>query len=189
MKRILIMLFFSFLMVIGCQKNTEITTSKNKLNDDKLVLEDKELSEKVKPKVYKPVSLKEAKKVLPFDPKLSSNLLDGYEPIKNVYIEDWGNKEKIAMETKIIPNELNKEKLGVYSVRVANFPDYPSDIINKKEYESELKLKSGVTAYYGKNQLAWKDKEVEYLIGYIPISNSEVEKTKDKLIEIANTIK
>ncbi|MFD3448350.1 hypothetical protein ACFDTO_27530 [Microbacteriaceae bacterium 4G12] len=192
MKRLLTMLLICCLGIIGCQTK-DVSTKKTTLDDSKLTLTDKNMPKEVNPKIYKPVSLEKTKEVIPYTPKLPPNPLKGYEPIQQFYIEDWGQKQKIAIETKIIPDKSNQNTLGIYSLRIANFPDYPSDIINKKQYTKEITLKNNINVYYRDYQLAWKENNIEYLISYILDNNASnnmgQKQIEDRLVEFANSMK
>ncbi|UOY92812.1 hypothetical protein MUG87_01305 [Ectobacillus sp. JY-23] len=95
-------------------------------------------------------------------------------------------KEKIAIEMKILSKDPQQKGVGIYTLRIANFTDVASSMIEQKEYERTVKLQSGTTAYYKNGQIFWKEASLEYHIQYLPLPDGKDTDKLESVIDMAN---
>ncbi|WP_368904863.1 hypothetical protein [Bacillus wiedmannii] len=176
---------------VGC-KSTNSTVEEGKLIDKNLtVIKTQNSNVEVDPKSYKPVSLKITRESVPFKFKTPEFVPKGYQVIKDVEIQDWGKKEKISLETKMLSDK-NADG-GVYEITISNFPHKVNSYIEQKVYQKTIPLKNGKTAYFdsGKNgsQIAWEDNKIEYLISFVSNNDTASEEKLNSIIELANSFK
>ncbi|WNS76485.1 hypothetical protein RRV45_05600 [Bacillus sp. DTU_2020_1000418_1_SI_GHA_SEK_038] len=179
MKKIIAVSTIVLVLLVGCQNNENRILDTSNLREREMNNLTNTQKEKM-PIIYQALSVKEGLTALPFKMKLPKVLPFDALPFQPPTINDMSRDGKNLMVEFKTFSKGNSEKSIILMITAINSEE-ELDSSNSEE----VKLNSGVTAYYTSNSLSFNSDGVSYNIAY---TNGEIpkEQHKNEIMEIAN---
>lgn len=181
MKKIITIAALVLFFLVGCQKNQSGSLDTSKLKEIEMNDVTDAQMEKM-PVTYQAPSVKEGLSALPFEMKLPEHLPFNTQAFQPPTITDMSHDGKQLMVDFRTASKSNSGDANILMITAIN-----SEVESNRSSSEEVKLSSGVAAFYTNKSLSFFLDGVSYTITYM---NDEItrEQHKNEIISIANQI-